>query len=107
MSQGFGEVGNCVQTSGRIQRRMLVACVGPSACLGPSSTTRESEWGLGRQVLGSRGLAVALGAGTAVGCGRGNPLTGPALAESTQATDPTSARILAAKRLSLNSPTSR
>lgn len=47
------------------------------------------------------------GAGTAVGFGRANSFTGRALAESTQATDPTSARILAAKRLSLSSPTSR
>lgn len=75
--------------------------------------------------LGVGGKCVELGAWRLRGqrCGAGQPrawglelawgtcqglhLTGLPIAESTQATDPTSAHILAAKRLSLSSPTSR
>lgn len=67
------------------------------------------HWSLGS--LGTRGMVQAsrgLGGWSRLrGICQGPHLTGLPTAEFTQATDPTSAHILAAKRLSLSSPTSR
>lgn len=67
----------------------------------------EPAW----EALGARGVRQASqrlgGWSWPMGTCQGPHLIGLPIAESTQATDPTSARILAAKRLSLSSPTSR
>lgn len=82
----------------------------PSSCLGLTLLrvcAVDPAW----EALGARGVKQASqglgGWSWPMGTCQGLHLIGLPIAESTQATDPTSARILAAKRLSLSSPTSR